>query len=305
MSGTASRSDPGTIAVVGAGQAGLQLAIALRDLGYAGRVVLVGAEPGLPYQRPPLSKGFLAGTVALEELELRDASFLKDRDIELLAGRTVAEIELSEDGGVLRLDNETAVPFTSLALATGARPRRLSVPNADAAGVCALGDLPDAHQLLDALATANDVVVVGGGFIGLEVAASARAHGKSVTVVESAARLLARVVAEPVSLHVRTAHEASGIVVLTSTNVTALTAQGRVSGVALGDGRVLPADLVVAGIGAEPAVELARALGLAVDLVESSPTPSVEPVIRASSPWATARCSLTRTTLSACWASNR
>ncbi|TQK71886.1 NAD(P)/FAD-dependent oxidoreductase [Nocardioides sp. SLBN-35] len=255
----------GCIAVVGAGQAGLQVALGLRALGYDGRVVLVGAEPELPYQRPPLSKGFLAGTVPVEELELRDASYLGEQRIDLVLGRSVVEASVGDSGGELRLDDGTTLAFDGLALATGASARRLPVPGADLSGVLGLRSVADAERLRAGLADASDVVVVGGGFVGLEVAATARAQGKRVTVVEAADRLLARVAAAPFSAHVRAWHEAQGTTVLTSRTVAALAGSGRVGGVVLGDGHLLPADLVVAGVGAAPVTDLANALGLRVE----------------------------------------
>ncbi|MBB3084666.1 NAD(P)/FAD-dependent oxidoreductase [Geodermatophilus sabuli] len=255
----------GCVAVVGAGQAGLQLATTLRTLGYDGRIVLVGAEPGLPYQRPPLSKGFLAGTVPHEELELRDPSLLAEQRIELHAGRRVVGAVLDRAGGLLRLDDGSELAFDRLGLATGATARRLPVPGADLPGMLTLRSVADAEQLRAGLADAADIIVVGGGFVGLEVAATARAQGRRVTVVEAADRLLARVVAAPFSAHVRTWHEARGTTVLTGAAVAGLTGTDRVTGVTLGDGRTLPADLVVAGVGASPVTSLAEELGLDVE----------------------------------------
>jgi len=255
----------GCLAVVGAGQAGLQVATTLRTLGYDGRVVLVGAEPGLPYQRPPLSKGYLAGTIGADELALRDPSYLAEQGVELLPGRRVVDAALAGSGGVLRLDDGTDLGFDGLALTTGATARQLPVPGAGLPGVLGLRSVADAEHLRAGLADAADVVVVGGGFVGLEVAATARSQGKRVCVVETADRLLARVVAAPFSAHVRSWHEARGTTVLTGTSVTRLTGTDRVTGVTLGDGRTRPADLVVTGVGAVPLTGLATTLGLEDD----------------------------------------
>ncbi|MBM7519738.1 NAD(P)/FAD-dependent oxidoreductase [Nocardioides nitrophenolicus] len=255
----------GCVAVVGAGQAGLQLATTLRALGYDGRVVLVGAEPALPYQRPPLSKAYLAGTVPAEDLALRDPAYLAEQGVELVAGRRVVGATLTGVGGVLRLDDGVVLGFDRLALTTGATARRLPVPGAGLPGVLGLRSVADAEQLRSGLAEAADVVVVGGGFVGLEVAATARAQGKRVHVVEAADRLLARVVAAPFSAHVRAWHESRGTTVLTGASVSALDGTDRVTGVVLGDGRTLAADLVVTGVGAVPDVALAQALGLEVE----------------------------------------
>lgn len=256
----------GTKLIVGAGEAGLQVAITLRDQGCDGRVVLVGDEPRPPYQRPPLSKGYLAGTVMAEQLELRDRSFLQERGIELITGHRVTNVRLTDDGGEAFLDDDTRIDFDGLALATGAKARALPIPGADADGVLTLRSMADAETLKDKLATACDVVVVGGGFIGLEVAATARDQGKRVTVIEAEDQLLGRVLAEPVATHVQAFHEAAGTTVLLAAKVTGLeTANARVTGVEVADGSTVPADLVVLGIGAEPRVDLATTLGLQVE----------------------------------------
>lgn len=257
----------GTV-IVGASQAGVQLAITLRELGYAEPISLVGAEPRLPYQRPPLSKGFLLGKAQEGSLTLRTATFYVDREIDLLCGERVGDASLPTDAepGVARTNSGRSLPFDHLALTVGARPRRLSVPGADLDGVHYLRDVDDAARLRAALDAADRVVVIGGGYIGLEAAAVARSLGKAVTVVEAAERLIARSVAPVVSEFYREAHERRGVHVLLATAVLALTGRdGRVSGVEVSDGTVLPADLVLVGVGAVPRTELAEALGLHCD----------------------------------------
>ncbi|MFJ9392979.1 NAD(P)/FAD-dependent oxidoreductase [Nocardioides sp. NPDC101246] len=255
----------GCIAIIGAGQAGLQLALSLRTLGYGGRVVLLGDEPGLPYQRPPLSKGFLAGQETLEDLELRDPSIFEEERIELIAGKRVDAVKVGDERGELTLDDGATLAFDTLALATGSTARRLPIPGADLDGVLTLRDVADAERLCAELEAARDVVVIGGGFIGLEIAATARAQGKTVTVIEAAARILARVVAEPVSAHVSDWHRAQGTTVLINAGVTELTGTDRVTGVVLADGTSIDADVVVTGVGAAPSVALAQSLDLPVE----------------------------------------
>ena len=254
--------------IVGASQAGLQLAVSLRERGDTAPVVLVGDEVHAPYQRPPLSKEFLSGAAPRAALDLRTADFYADHDIDLVCADRVTELALSATGtgGTATTASGRELAFARLALAVGAAPRRLGVPGDDLAGVCYLRDFDHAEQLRTALPDESSVVVVGGGFIGLEAAAAARAQGKAVTVVEMADRLVARAVAPLVSEFFRQAHERRGTRVLLSTGVVALQGDGsRVTGVELADGRVLPADLVVVGVGVLPRTELAQQAGLACD----------------------------------------
>lgn len=256
----------GAVLIVGGGEAGLQAAVALREQNYDGRIMIVGEEPHLPYQRPPLSKGYLAGTVPVEELELRAPSFLAEREIEVLSGRRVTRAQSDDETVTITLDDDNTLDGDHLILATGATPRPLPVPGAGAADVVLLRSVHDAHMLREALAAAKDVVVVGGGFIGLEVAATARGHGKHVTVVEAEDRLLARVVAAPMSAHVLEHHGALGTDVRLGSQVTAVhRVDGRARGVELADGERIDADLVIVGIGAHPSVELAEQLGLRIE----------------------------------------
>jgi 3-phenylpropionate/trans-cinnamate dioxygenase ferredoxin reductase component len=262
-----SEREAGTL-VVGASQAGVQLAASLRQLGDTAPVTLVGAEAHPPYQRPPLSKEFLAGTAGPETLAFRTTSFYADNGIELVCGERVVDIALPAGGrpGLARTSAGRELPFARLALTVGARPRRLDLPGADLDGVLYLRDLDDAVALRERLAGATRVVVVGGGFIGLEAAAAARAQGLQVTVVEAADRLVGRAVAPVVSDFLRQAHERRGTTVLLSAGVVGFSGTGgRVEAVQLADGRRLPADLVMVGIGVVPRTELAEQLGLECD----------------------------------------
>lgn len=250
------------IVIVGAGQGGFQAAASLREAGYQGRVTLIGEEPGLPYQRPPLSKAYMKGDAGIEQIELRPAAFYADHRIELVHGRAAAidrfERRLAlEDGRVLGYDH--------LILATGARNRPLPVPGRELAGVYYLRTREDADALKADLAGARNVVVIGAGFIGLEFAAVARALGHSVTVIEAAMRPLGRAVSPEMSTFFVEAHEAMGTRLLLGAGVVGLEGEGgHVTGVKTTDGTVHPADFVLVGIGVVPNVELAAEAGLEV-----------------------------------------
>lgn len=256
--------------IVGGSQAGLQLAVSLRHLGDTSPIILVGEETHPPYQRPPLSKEFLAGRAEADSLAFRTLAFYADSGIDLVRGERVSELSLSPSdppgSGVAATASGRELPFDRLALTVGAGPRRLDLPGADLDGICYLRDRSDATDLRARLATASSVIVVGGGFIGLEVASAARALGRSVTVIEAAERLMARAVGPVVSEFYRQAHLRRGIDVRLSSGVSRFDGEGgRVTGLELSDGTRLPADLVLVGIGVLPRTELAEQLGLVCD----------------------------------------
>ena len=252
-----------SILVVGACQAGVQLVASLREGGHTGRLVLVGAEPYLPYQRPPLSKAYLSGEATADSLALRASSWYEAQDIELVLGERVVHVDL--DGARAQTDAGRDLDCDRVALTTGARVRRLAVPGADLPGVLYLRDLAHAEALAAALPSSARVVVVGGGFIGLEAAAVCRGKGKQVTVVEFADRLMARAVAPIVSDFYRDAHVRRGTTVLLGRGVVAIDGVDRATGVVLDNGVVLPADLVLVGVGVHPRVELAESMGITVE----------------------------------------
>ena len=259
--------DAGTL-IVGASQAGLQLAVSLRDGGETRPITLVGEEPHAPYQRPPLSKAYLQGNTELEQLWLRAPEFLAGSDISLVTGERIETIELDDGGpsGSAHTRSGRVLTFDRLALTVGARPRRLDAPGADLKGVTYLRTADDATVLRELQSDAESVVVVGGGFIGLEAAAVARAQGKTVTVVEAADRLIGRAVAPVVSDFYRTAHTRRGVGVWLDTRVTRLAGDhDTVKAVELSDGTYVPADLVIVGIGVVPRSQLARQLHLDYD----------------------------------------
>lgn len=254
-------SESAPIVVVGAGQAGQQLCDSLRRGGYEGRLVLVGDEPVLPYQRPPLSKKFLTGALEAERLLLRPASFYEKANVEVRLARRVTAIDRA--ARTLTLDDGEVLAWSGLALTTGTRIRPLSAPGAAEADVHYVRSLADGEALKTRLATAERLAVIGGGFIGLEVAAIARELGKQVLVIEAAERLMARAVAPLVSAFYAELHRAHGVEVLLGTGIEAIRGADDRHVVVTTDGREHAVDLIVAGIGVVPNSELAEAAGLA------------------------------------------
>ena len=252
--------------VVGAGQAGLQAAESLRAEGWDGEILLIGDEAAPPYHRPPLSKDALTGAegVDLEKLTIRGPDALEKKRITLLTGVRVAAIDRA--GKQISLADGRTIAYHGLCLATGARPRPLPVPGGDLPGILALRSIEDARQLAAGLESARSVAVIGGGFIGLEVAAAARKRGLPVTIIEMAPRLMARVVAPVVSEVFLDLHREHGAEILLSTGVAGIVDRnGRAAGVNLSDGREIEADLLVAGIGVIANDQLAKESGLACD----------------------------------------
>jgi 3-phenylpropionate/trans-cinnamate dioxygenase ferredoxin reductase component len=249
------------LVIIGASYAGIQAALSARDAGYAEPVTVVADEKSLPYQRPPLSKDFLLGETSEQNLVLRDGAFFTSRRIDLLLDRRVVEIDRT--AGQVALVDGARLKFDKLVIATGSRARRMSVPGAELDGVCYLRSVADAIDLKARLGQANEIVIVGGGFIGLEVAASAARLGKKVIVIEVGSRLLARAVSPVVSRFLLDAHAQAGVEVRLGDTVAAMTDDaGRVTRVDLGSGIRLRADLVVVGIGGIANDELAHAVGL-------------------------------------------
>jgi len=240
------------VVIIGGGQGGFQVAASLRAEGYQEPITLIGDEPNIPYQRPPLSKGFLLGKQEQRHAELRPAAFYETQRITLVTARVAAIDRASRR---VTLDSGEHIEYDTLVLATGARNRVLPHGN-----VLYLRTLGEATEIRQRLAAANDVVVIGGGFIGLEVAAAARTLNKQVTVIESQSRLMARVVAPAVSEYFRAQHEAKGVDVILNAKLSGINDQE----VLLGERTRRPADLVIAGIGVEPNIELAREAGLPV-----------------------------------------
>ena len=252
----------GTVLIVGAGHAGFQVAASLRQHGYGDRICLINDEAHLPYQRPPLSKAYLKGEGRPDSLMFRPDKFYRDQNIELIADRAV-----SIDRGARRLllASGTSRDYGHLVLATGARNRLLDIPNANLANVRYLRILDESEALRKQIASGQRVVVIGAGFIGLEFAATARIKGLEVDVAELASRVMGRAVTAEISDYFQERHTAAGIRIHLGVQATSIEADGsKVTGVSLSDGRHLPADLVVVGVGVLPNVELAAEAGLPV-----------------------------------------
>ncbi|NIE64143.1 FAD-dependent oxidoreductase [Burkholderia sp. Ax-1719] len=248
------------MAIVGAGHAGGMAAQTLREAGWAGGIAMIGAEPHLPYERPPLSKGLLTGERDAQQCQLRARDAWHADNIEHIVGAVQA---IDAQARTLQLADGRSFAYEALLLATGGHLRRLSIPGAQLDGVFGLRTLDDAATLAPRLSAGARVLVIGGGFIGLEVAASARSRGCEVCVVEGAARLLGRCVPAAIGAHVHALHERNGVRVVLNASARAIAQRddGALA-VTLDTGDVLDADTVVVGIGIEPADELARATGL-------------------------------------------
>jgi 3-phenylpropionate/trans-cinnamate dioxygenase ferredoxin reductase subunit len=255
-------TDP-TVVIVGASVAGAKAAAGARTSGFDGRVVLVGDEHELPYERPPLSKAVLRGEADEETTRVHDADFYAANNIELLTGRTVEALDV--DAHEVRLDGNDVVSFTAAVLATGAEPRRLAIAGSALAGVHYLRSLDDSRRLGDAIRGAERVAVIGAGWIGSEVAASARQMGAAVVLVDPAPTPLHRVLGDEIGDVFRRLHADHGVTLRLGAGVAALRGVDRVEQVVLTDGDVEAADLVVVGVGVTPRVELAAAAGLKLD----------------------------------------
>lgn len=252
--------------IIGSSQSGVALAGSLRALGWEGGIVLLGDEDHRPYQRPALSKEFLQDRIDKEKLIFRAQEYWDEHRIEVVPGERIVSIEKGPDGsGVAVARSGTRFPFDRLALAVGARARHLPVEGADLHGVLYLRNADDALELKSLMPGAEKMVVIGGGFIGLEAAASARTMGKDTTVIDTGPRLVGRAVGETTSRHLLEAHRSQGTQVLLDAQVSRLLGEdGRVTGVELQDGTVVEADIVLVGIGVVPNVELAEAMGLEI-----------------------------------------
>jgi 3-phenylpropionate/trans-cinnamate dioxygenase ferredoxin reductase subunit len=256
-------SDAGVV-IVGAGHAGGTAAAQLRQYGYEGPITIVGDEPIAPYQRPPLSKAWLKGEADEEALMLRPLSFYAEHRIELILG--VAATAIDRAARTVTLSDGRRLSYDWLILATGSRARPLPVPGADLAGVLVLRSAADAETLKAALGPGKRLVVIGGGYIGLEAAASGRALGAEVVVLEREDRILARVAAGALPQFFQAYHEARGVRFELSARTARFVGEGgKLTGVELEDGRVLPCDEALVGIGNIPNDDLAREAGLACD----------------------------------------
>jgi 3-phenylpropionate/trans-cinnamate dioxygenase ferredoxin reductase subunit len=242
------------VLIVGAGHGGAQAAIALRQQKFTGSIAIVGDEPELPYERPPLSKDYLAGDKAFERILIRPPAFWAEREVAMLIGRRVVTVD-SQAHRVFTNDGE-AISYGHLIWATGGAPRRLVCAGHDLAGVHTVRTRADADRMMTEMENVTRAVVIGGGYIGLEAAAVLAKFGKQVTVLEALDRVLARVAGEPLSRFYEEEHRAHGVDVRLGAKVDCIVGQDdRATGVQLADGEVLPAEMVIVGIGIIPAVQ--------------------------------------------------
>ncbi len=252
------------IVVIGGGQAGASLVAKLRTEGFEGAITLVCGEAVPPYQRPPLSKAYLLGEMEEERLYLRPESFYADHDIALRLATRATGLDLA--ARQVSLSDGTTLGYDALALTTGAVPRRLPAAiGGDLEGVLTMRDLADADRLAPELRPGARVLIVGGGYIGLEAAAVCAKKGLTVTLVEAAPRILQRVAAAETSDYFRALHTAQGVTIREGTGLDRLTGEGRVTGARLSDGTGIEVDFVIVGVGILPDTELAQAAGLEVE----------------------------------------
>lgn len=259
MTGKASATTYDCI-IVGAGHAGAQAAVALRQCGFAGSIALVGAEPELPYDRPSLSKEYLAGKKTFDRMLLRPADFWSSRAVDLHLGKRVTGVEPL--GQVIALDDGSELGYGALIWATGGEPRRLNCPGHDLDSVFHVRSKADTDALMSALPRAEHAVIIGGGFIGLEAAAVLSELGKRVTLIEAQDRVLARVAGESVSRFYEMEHRTQGVDIRLNAGLSSINGRdGHVAGVTLDSGETIAADLVIVGIGIVPAVAPLLAAG--------------------------------------------
>ncbi|NIB43923.1 FAD-dependent oxidoreductase [Pseudomaricurvus alkylphenolicus] len=252
-----------TCIIIGASHAAAQLAPSLRQEGWDGKIIVLGDEPYLPYHRPPLSKAFLAGDTTPEKLLIRNQAIYEKNDIEFKLGVRVESIDRSHK--TLTLDNGEVMSYDKLALCTGSRVRTVSLPGVELGGIHYLRDISDVEKIKEDVAEGANAVIVGGGYIGLETAASLKKQGMNVTVLEMAPRVLARVTAPELSEFYTRVHSDEGVSIKTGVAVAGFEGDGKVQRVTCADGTHFDADLVVIGVGIVPNVELAEAAGLEVE----------------------------------------
>jgi 3-phenylpropionate/trans-cinnamate dioxygenase ferredoxin reductase subunit len=275
-------SDQERMVIVGASLAGASAAETLRTEGWTGQVVLIGNETELPYERPPLSKGVLLGKDQTEVSQLHDRQWYDDNNIDLRLGTTVTALDTN--ARTVTLDDDSQVPYDELLIATGSRVRKLDVPGGDLPGIHYLRTAAESQALTDAYAAKPRVVVVGAGWIGLEAAAAARERGCEVTVIEPQSTALAAVLGEKVGSLFADLHRQHGVDLRFDTGVEGFEGSDRVTGVRTSTGEVVPADLVVVGVGVQPNTELAEAAGIEVASRENGSGIVTGPNLQTSAP---------------------
>lgn len=258
-----------SVIIIGAGQAGLQTILSLRQSGYTQAITLIGDEAYLPYQRPPLSKAYLSGKMERDRLFLKPDSFFSENDITLKLDTRVTSLDASAK--TVTLESDETMTYDDLVIATGSRPRRLDLPGRDLGNIFDLRGMADIDAMQPHFVAGKKLVVIGGGYIGLEAAAVAADMGLHVHVLEAAPRLLARVAEPEISEFYDRIHKARDVTIITQSNIKGFVGENsenserRVSGVQMADGSVIDADIVITGIGILPNIELAEAAGLTLD----------------------------------------
>jgi 3-phenylpropionate/trans-cinnamate dioxygenase ferredoxin reductase subunit len=247
------------VIIAGAGHGGAQTAIALRSLGFEGSIGIIGDEPELPYERPPLSKDYLSGKKPFDRIHIRPEAYWAEKNITLILGQRVVAVSPDEHG--VTLEDGTSINYDYLVWATGGDPRKLSCPGGNLAGVHAVRTRADVDAIVAELPLVEHVVIIGGGYIGLEVAAILSKFNKQIVLIEAQPRVLARVAGEDLSRFFEAEHRAHGIDLRTGEAVVALKGRNRVTCVELESGQVLPADIVIVGIGIIPCIEPLIAAG--------------------------------------------
>ena len=252
------------IVIIGAGQAAAQAILSLRQGGFEGKITLIGEEPVPPYQRPPLSKAYMKGEFNEERLFFKPSAWYEDNGVDLMLSMTAQKID--REAKRVEMDHGAHADYDALIIATGSRARKLPAPGADLEGVYDLRDLADVQRIKPNLFDGQRMVIVGAGYIGLEAAAVARQMGLHVTVLEMADRVLARVAGPVISEFYEAEHKRQGVDIKCGAALSSIEGEGgKVTGVQLGDGEILPADLVLVGIGIVPNEELAKEAGLDCD----------------------------------------
>ena len=251
-----------TCIIIGGSHAAAQLAPSLRQAGWEGEITMISADNYLPYHRPPLSKAYLDGRSTEEQLLIRPQAFYDKQNVNVVLGRTVTSIDRANK--TVTLDNGETKAYTKLAITTGAAVRKIPLQGSDLGGVHYLRDMADVSNIKAIVGEGKSAVIIGGGYIGLETAASLRKLGMSVTILEALPRVLARVTTEEISAFYSRVHTEEGVNIVTDASVEALTGDGNVQAVKLADGTEIPADLVVIGIGVIPVTDIAEAAGIEV-----------------------------------------
>tara|TARA_R110001583_G_scaffold76882_3_gene209940 strand:- start:9220 stop:10440 length:1221 start_codon:yes stop_codon:yes gene_type:complete len=249
--------------VIGGSHAAVQLAFSLRQEGWNGNITIISSDENFPYHRPPLSKIVLSSESSVPNIPIRATEFYEKNNINLLLGKQVLRIDREKSNVTLNSGEE--INYTKLALTTGAYARKISIPGHNLKGVCYLRDLRDAREIRESMAPNKSAVIIGGGYIGLEAAASMRKRGMNVTILEAMPRVLARVTSPEVSAFYSRIHEEEGVTIITNASATAIEGADYATGVHLDDGRFFKADIVLIGIGVLPATNLACGAGLDIN----------------------------------------